>query len=130
MRLLKCYSDVASLKQCFPLHATMTEYMKQEWLAFCNEMNGDEDDHETLLLGQNHHIALLEETNKDLSALGLCGTLREQWPEYVELVHDEGAQDFYRIGIMPDNECFILLYVIKGTLDPETEAWLAEQAHL
>lgn len=91
-------------------------------------MNGDGDILETFLFGQDCYVAFLEGTDKSLSALGLSGSLREQWPEYVELVHDEGSQDFCHIRIMPNNECFILLYAIKGTLDPETESWLTEQA--
>ena len=75
-------------------------------------------------------MALLEQHDTDLVIFGLRGNLSVQRPKYVELMEIDDQKQLFRTGIMPDNDYFILFYVIKGTLKPETDAWLVEKAQL
>lgn len=49
-------------------------------------------------------------------------------PEYVELVELPDGVCMYRACLMPDNECFLLIYALRGALRPELEQWFAEQS--
>ncbi|WP_138494369.1 hypothetical protein [Paenibacillus pinistramenti] len=125
MKLIKRYADLERLAA-----SPAYENLRCDFLGLVGEQAVDDASPDSFILEACCHMALLEPGDTDLAALGLRGSLREQWPEYVERVLVGRSQDLYRIGIMPDNECFILLYTIQGTLDPETEVWLAEQAQL
>lgn len=54
--------------------------------------------------------------------------LLETEPEYVELVELPDGVCMYRACLMPDNECFLLIYALRGALRPELEQWFAEQS--
>ncbi|WP_342476487.1 hypothetical protein NYE24_19685 [Paenibacillus sp. FSL H7-0350] len=54
--------------------------------------------------------------------------LLENEPEYVELVELPDGVCMYRACLMPDNECFLLIYALRGALRPELEQWFAEQS--
>jgi hypothetical protein len=69
----------------------------------------------------------MEEDDIDIKPVGLMGGLCDQWLDFVELFRPEGPQGYYRIGILADNEYFVLLYASQNSLDPEIESWLAEQ---
>ncbi|OZQ67697.1 hypothetical protein CA600_08450 [Paenibacillus sp. VTT E-133280] len=54
--------------------------------------------------------------------------LLENEPEYVELVELPNGVYMYRACLMPDNECFLLIYALRGALRLELEQWFAEQS--
>ncbi|WP_147355932.1 hypothetical protein [Cohnella faecalis] len=48
-------------------------------------------------------------------------------PEYVERIVLPGLT-LYRVGVLLDNDAFVQYLILAGTLDGETECWLAENA--
>jgi hypothetical protein len=75
-------------------------------------------------------MVLLESSKDDLTLIGLPSSLLECFVEYVEPEVIGESILIYRTYIMQDNEAGIMLYSIVGTLDDETENFLAEQAEL
>lgn len=128
MILIKRYSDILNLWRECEFCAGLTEHLENEWAALFDETEDEGGDHDTLFSQQHTHVAILEKGDTDLKPVGLLGNLCDQWLEFVEMLRPEGAQAFYRIGILADNEYFVLLYAAQDTLDPETELWLADQA--
>lgn len=128
MILLRRYSDILSLRRNFEVCTGLTEHLENEWAELFDEPEEEGDDHDTFFSQQHTHVAILEKGDTDLRTVGLLGNLCDQWLEFVEMLRPEGAQAFYRIGILADNDYFVLLYAAQNTLDPETESWLAYQA--
>lgn len=54
--------------------------------------------------------------------------LLETEPEYVELMELPDEVCMYRACLMPDNECFLLIYALRGALRPDVEQWFAEKS--
>jgi hypothetical protein len=128
MILIRRYSDIFSLRRECEVCTGLTAHLETEWAALFSEAEEEGDDHDTVFSQQHTHVAILEKGDTDLKPVGLLGNLCDQWLEFVEMLRPEGAQAFYRIGILADNEYFVLLYAAQDTLDPETESWLADRA--
>ncbi|MGG1519026.1 hypothetical protein ABE504_26685 [Paenibacillus oryzisoli] len=112
----------------FGLHYLMAQY-----LDFAAGLNHSTPADDFSLEGHGYRMAVLEGNDADcaLPIVSLFGTkpiLTESHPEYVELVEISDGHLMYRICYMPDNESFLMLYAVKGSLDADVERWLAEQA--
>lgn len=64
---------------------------------------------------------------EDLSCIGLHGKLSEQFPEFVESIPLQN-NTLYHFFALYNNECGIHIFSIKGTLDEESEKFLADEA--
>lgn len=74
-----------------------------------------------MLLVQSEDTCILTDGNKIVNLL-------ETEPEYVEMVELPDEFCMYRACLMPDNECFLLIYALRGTLRADLEQWFAEKS--
>jgi len=96
------------------------------------EALSDRDEGKEFTLHEHGYIVLLEPGDdvRRLKGLGLDearGGLLGAWPEFVEIIELETVT-IYRLLVLYDNEYGHTFLSIRGQLDPEAEAWLADQA--
>ena len=124
MKVIKNLEDMQKLKLNQRLPVEFIGFIEEQWFGLFDEQK---EDHETILtfsLGPQGYIIILEPGDNDFTPVGrLC----DLWLEYVELVQVGNIQT-YRICALVDNDCLMLFFSLKDTLNLETEAWLAEQA--
>lgn len=79
------------------------------------------------LEGKGYSISYLEphESVSSLRSLGVVYPFFQV--EYVEF-HGMQEPQYFRILLMHDNECFTIVFSLKGTQNTELEEWLWDQA--
>ena len=126
MKILDEYSDLNQLSEK-RIRYEVRRYIVLEWMQFYNAFSLDEHV-EDFDMSKHCRMVLLETSEDDFELIGLPSGLLDCTVEYVELVTIEESILMYRTFILNDNESGIMLYSIVGTLDDETESFLAEQA--
>lgn len=96
-------------------------YLTSEFDTLAAALNDDDNPFFSLASHGHRMVAVFGHDNLDLL---------ETWPEYVELVELSDDVSVYRACLMPDNECFELVYALRGALEPSVEQWFAEQAEI
>jgi hypothetical protein len=104
-------------------------YLEQEWIQMYEAFSesGPVDEFQ---MSKHCQMVLVVSSNDDFTMIGLPGSLPKCFVEYVDLVTIGESLLMYRTFIMQDNEAGIMLYSIVGTLEDDTECFLAEQAEL
>lgn len=94
-----------------------------------SESLGDGQPADEFSLDQHGYFVVLERGDdvRDLSTVGLTRGLLESGPEFVE-VADLGHMAVYKVAVLYNNEYMMFFFSAVGQFDPETEAWLKEQA--
>ena len=127
MKVLDEYSDLNQLsEQKIPYE--VKRYIVQEWMQLYYPFSLDEHV-EDFDMSKHCRMVLLETSEDDIESIGLPSSLLDCTAEYVELVTIEESILMYRTFILNDNESGIMLYSIVGTLDDETESFLAQAEH-
>lgn len=109
------------------------DYLEAEFHQLAEAIHQDSEPRETFNIGSQGYEFILLETGDPCHALPLHGShsrvdLSHTSIEYVEKVQLSAKFQVYRIGILPDNEAFSLIYTPVGIHPEETERWLAEQS--
>lgn len=126
MRIIQMYKDLQVLKQTNVLSDSYMAFLEGEWHGLFEALSTDVNINQ-FSLQEHGYIVCLEAGDCNLEPVGLPEGLCQSWPEYVEKI-SLGDTALYRIGILYNNEFMMLFYSIVGTLDTETENWLAEHA--
>ena len=118
MKTIKTHADLKELEHG-PFPEPLVKFVSELFSGLCAECDGD---------GQS-----LRE-----NPIFVCeaGDPLLQWldeapfgPEYVERIELTGLA-LYRVGVLQDNDAFVQYLIPAGTLDEETENWLAGSAGL
>lgn len=122
---------VAILLESAALPPAFLHYVEAEYEALKEALDHGDALPNFSLEAHGHRMFVLE-PGDDCRRLLIGGPdaldLLETWPEYVELVQVSDEVSVYRACLMPDNDCFVLVYALKGALEPDVERWFAEQA--
>jgi len=103
-------------------------YLVEEFKEIQESLHHD-DERPFSLVEHGYRILLIQSEDAYILTGGNdTVNLLESEPEYVELVELPDGVHMYRACLMPDNECFLLIYALKGALRPELEQWFAEQS--
>ncbi|TBL77418.1 hypothetical protein EYB31_18280 [Paenibacillus thalictri] len=133
MLIITKIDHIMKLHQSGKLPRFGLHYLMSQYLDFAAGLNHSTPPDDFSLEEHSYQMVVLERDDADcvLPIVSLFGTkpiLTESHPEYVELVELSDDHSMYRICYMPDNECFLMFYVAKGSMDADVERWLAEQA--
>jgi hypothetical protein len=120
-----CMSDIDHLDN--KLHPMLATAISQELTQLREILNIVEGEANFQLDTRGYTIACLEhqESLSNLSTIGLSFPFL--YVEYVEIYKVQEMQ-YYRILLMHDNECFTVVFTIRGTQNNELEKWFSDQA--
>ncbi|WP_342476580.1 hypothetical protein NYE24_21190 [Paenibacillus sp. FSL H7-0350] len=103
-------------------------YLAKEYKEIHESLHQD-DDNPFSLLEQGYRMLFVQlEDSCTLTDSTVIVNLLETEPEYVELVELSDGVCMYRACLMPDNECFLLIYALRGALRLGLEQWFAEHS--
>jgi hypothetical protein len=128
LKNLNKLSDVLQLEE-ERIPKEVVKYLIQEWMQMYEAFSEGEQIDEFQMI-QHCQMVFLESSKDDLTLIGLPSCFSECAVEYVETITIGEIFQMYRTYIMQDNEAGIMLYSIVGTLDDNTECFLAEQSEL
>jgi hypothetical protein len=127
--------DIDILCRTKAVSPPLLDHVEQYFCRQRNELGCSNDNH--FELGQQHQIMLIEPGDNLKEVISkIWGhempSLQENvfGIEYVEKHSLSDGSLAYRIAIMPDNECMTTLFMLAGTQEWETEAWLQSQCFL
>jgi hypothetical protein len=125
---ITCQASIVSQFEKGTLSQVDLTYLVSEFKELQESLHHDNEKPFSLV---EHGYCMLYVQSEDTCALSdgdVVVDLLETEPEYVELVELLDGFCMYRACLMPDNECFLLIYALKGALRPELEQWFAEQS--
>lgn len=126
-------NHIIELHQSGKLPRFGLHYLMAQYLDFAVGLHHSTPPDDFSLEEHGYRMAVLERDDSNyvlpiVNPFGARAVLTESHPEYVELVGLSDDHSMYRICYMPDNESFLMLYAVKGSMDADVERWLAEQA--
>ncbi|MEK3761314.1 hypothetical protein MKZ07_23160 [Paenibacillus sp. FSL P4-0338] len=129
MHTIMSHEHIGKLLESDQFPAAVKGYLRTEYESLQSALHYDEEQPYSMET-HGYNMAVLE--SKDGNENLLVGTrgldLLNSTPEYVEVVELPDGVCMYRACLMPDNECFLLIYALRGALRLELEQWFAEQS--
>ena len=127
MEVVKTLEDVEKIRQSGTVGEELLERVEMAFRSLHVALGGDALIQDFSL---EHHgpIGIWEKGDKNLSALGVQGTLEDSWPEFVTRVALPSGTTYYRVGLLLDNDFMIVLYIPAEAADPKLLSWLEENA--
>ncbi|WP_379156133.1 hypothetical protein [Paenibacillus sp. sgz5001063] len=129
MHTITSHEHIGKLLESDQFPAAVKGYLRTEYESLQSALHYDEEQPYSMKT-HGYSMAVLEskEGNESLFDGSHGLDLLNSTPEYVELVELPDGVCMYRACLMPDNECFLLIYALRGALRPELEQWFAEQS--
>ena len=127
MEVVKTLEDVEKIRQSGTVGEALLERVEMAFRSLHVALGGDVGIEDFSL---EHHgpIGIWEQGDKDLSALGLQGTLEDSWPEFITRVELPADGYYFRVGHLFSNDFLTVLYIHAETSDPKLLSWLEENA--
>ncbi|ASA24916.1 hypothetical protein [Paenibacillus donghaensis] len=129
MQTITSEEHIGKLLESDQYPAAVKGYLRTEYESLQTALHHDEEQ-PYLMEAHGYIMAVFEfkDGNESLLASSNGLDLLNSTPEYVELVELPDGIRMYRACLMPDNECFLLIYALRGALRPELEQWFTEQS--
>ncbi|MGG2197551.1 hypothetical protein [Paenibacillus validus] len=120
---------IQNLLEGCTLQPYFVTFLATEYAGLKQELHQEE----SLAFSLNEHgycMLVLETSDNGNSAFGNLGVndLLDSGPEYVEIVRLSDEVSVFRACFLLDNECLVMLYAVKGTLEPQLERRLSSFA--
>ena len=127
MEVVKTLEDVEKIRRSCTVWEALLERVEMAFRSLHGALGGDVLIQDFSL---EHHgpIGIWEQGDKDLSVLGLQGTLEDSWPEFITRVQLPAGNTYYRVGLLLDNDFMIVLYIPAEAASPKLLSWLEENA--
>ena len=132
MRVLRSMEDIEILSDARALPVACLSFLRGEILMLHGALGYGEGIAEFKLTADDGFMVFLERSDNlgDLEHLGIArggGGLLDSCPEFVERVSLDGLT-LYRVGILANNQCMLMLFLLEGDHDEEIGSWLLERA--
>lgn len=128
MHIITSHTYITNMLECRLMPATVLHYLTTEFKVLEISLHHDTEQSFSL---DNHgyHMIVLEAGDRDYCIFigSNCLSLLDTQPEYVELIQLSDGVCMYRACLMPDNECFVLVYALVGALDAAIKRWFVQQ---